>query len=114
MRGASPPSFLTSPMGSKEKETPKIIFYSATDCSPCKQLADMIKEGKVEADANVELVDIETDEGFSRFEKEILSRGEGAVPSAYFKGEECAIQIVDDEILKIQCPKPQVADSLPS
>ena len=81
-----------------------VRIYTAKHCTPCHEIAELIKKGRATED--VELIDIETDEGFARFTQEVLEHGEGAVPSAYRDGERCAILI--DEVTKdllIECPR---------
>jgi hypothetical protein len=63
---------------------------------------ELVEKGYL--DDQVELVDIETDEGFERFTREVLSSGDGAVPSAYHEGAKCKITIQDDR-LKFDCDK---------
>jgi hypothetical protein len=52
------------------------------------------------------MVDLDTDEGFDEFDREVLSKGAAGVPSAYKDGERCEI-ILDDEAQTISflCPK---------
>jgi len=70
-----------------------------------------VENGEVDAgDAEeLEIVDIDTDEGFDRFEKEVLAKlpegGEAALPSAYLAGIPCGIKILDDDKFVIfECP----------
>ena len=88
-------------------EKKRIVYYSASGCQPCEEVTRLIKEGKVDNSEidEIDLVDIETDEGFERFTKEILSKGEGAAPSAYLDGKKCQIEIYDDQIVVFNCPK---------
>ena len=79
------------------------VFVSET-CTPCKQVADRIQEYKTEEP--VALVDIDTDEGFDRFAREVLSKGDGEVPSAYKEGKRCAILLSDDDIY-FDCSSPE-------
>jgi len=52
------------------------------------------------------MVDLDTDEGFDEFNREVLSKGAAGVPSAYKDGGRCEI-ILDDEAQTISflCPK---------
>ena len=72
----------------------KVIVYVARDCGPCEQVTRLIQEGK--AAEEVDLVDIESDEGFARFSSEVLSQGEAGVPCAYSGPKQCEI-LYDDE-----------------
>ena len=83
----------------------KIRVYIAGNCGPCEDIRKMVQEGK--APEGVELVDIETDEGFAEFTAEVLTHGDGGVPSAYKGGQLCEI-FKDDQnnTLIIDCPEP--------
>lgn len=78
-----------------------IRVYTSKNCPPCKEVDRLIKEGRFEGE--IELVDIETDEGFLKFKEEVLDFGDGAVPSAYKDGNKCLISITDDSLL-FNCP----------
>lgn len=79
-----------------------IKIYTAKHCAPCRQVEEFIKNGKFEGE--IELIDIETDEGFQKFKEEVLDHEDGAVPSAYKNGKRCLIQIDEDNNLLINCP----------
>lgn len=82
-----------------------IRIYTAKHCKPCHEVARLIKEGKFSGAEGVELVDIETDEGFEKFKKEVLDFSDGAVPSAYQDGERCLVSIDEEnENVLIECP----------
>lgn len=72
-----------------------ITVYTSASCTPCQEIQRLLNEQKAQH-PDVEIVDIETDAGFDRFAAEVLSKGDGAVPSAYRDGKRCAI-LVDDE-----------------
>ena len=80
----------------------KIVVYVARDCGPCETVTRLVQEGK--AAEEVDLVDIESDEGFARFSTEVLSQGESGVPCAYSGPKECQI-LYDDEkdVLYFDC-----------
>ena len=84
------------------------IFTSST-CEPCQKIKELLDQGKYEG--TVELVDIDTDEGFDRFAREVLEHGDGAIPSAYREGKRCAL-LLDDEkdTLVIDCDAPIPTD----
>lgn len=73
-----------------------IDFFYSEQCSPCKQVSDLIKEGRFASDLGegtaVNLVEITSDEGFARIEPEGLEK----VPSAKHEGKFCQIHI-DEE-----------------
>lgn len=84
----------------------KVIYYTARNsgCKPCEDIGKLIDAGKFQTpDGEIDLVDIMTDEGFERFSKEILSKQDGAVPSAYADGKPCKI-MVDGDIVYFDCP----------
>ena len=96
----------------EQKKKKKITLYSHADCKPCQDIQKLIENGNVDAgDAEeLEIVDIDTDEGFDRFEKEVLAKlpegGESPLPGAYLAGVSCEITLVDDDKLVIfDCPK---------
>jgi len=80
-----------------------VRVYTGKHCQPCHPIEEMIKQGKVSED--VELIDIETDEGFLKFKEEVLDKGDGAVPSAYKDGQQCKIGCDETgNILIFECP----------
>jgi len=85
-----------------------IRVYTAEHCAPCvalgRELKEQIKQGKIQED--IEFIDIETDEGFEMFKKEVLSKNDGAVPSAYREGKQCKIGYDEDHTIVIECPEP--------
>lgn len=98
-------------MSSKAKK--RITLFSHADCEPCKLIADLVQKGQIDAgDAEeLDVVDIDTDEGFTRFEKEILAKlpedGKAPLPGAYMAGQLCEIKLVDDDKYVIfECPNP--------
>jgi len=88
----------------------KIIYYTAKNsgCQPCEELGKLIEEGKfANLDGEVDFVDIMTDEGFKRFSDEVLSKDDGAVPSAYINGKKCQIFVQGEgegKIVYFDCP----------
>jgi len=86
----------------------RITYYTVSEgCTPCEEIGKLIEAGKFSSPDTdeIDLVDISTDEGFERFVKEVLSKNDGGVPSAYLDGQKCRIEIVDNEIVEISCPK---------
>lgn len=82
---------------------PKVIVYTSEHCQPCKIVTDLISQGRFTGEKEIELVDIETDEGFARFSEEILKHNDGAVPSAYKEGKQCLIRLNED-VVEFECP----------
>jgi len=93
----------------------RIIYFTVSEgCTPCEELGKLVKEGKFSSpDADeIDIVDIGTDEGFERFTKEVLSKHDGAVPSAYLDGKKCSIELEDDMVY-FDCPtndRPEAPD----
>ncbi len=85
-----------------------IKVYHSKHCKPCSQVANLVKAGRYEGEKEVELVDIESDEGFDEFYKHVLEKGDSAVPSAYKDGQQCVISIAkaDDgkDVAVFECP----------
>lgn len=83
-----------------------IRVYTAKHCTPCRKIEELIREGKISED--IELIDIETDEGFLKFKDDVLARGDGAVPSAYKEGQRCKIGFDEEEHLFFECPSEEL------
>ena len=82
-----------------------IKIYTSKHCKPCHEIEQLIKEGKFAGEKEVELVDIETDEGFEKFRDEVLQFGDAAVPSAYKDGKKCLIHIDEENNnILLECP----------
>lgn len=84
-----------------------IKLYTHPECFPCKDVKARLAQngGKLDGE-DVRMVDISTDEGFADFNREVLSKGEGIVPSAYRDGQKC--RILHDhnaQKLRLDCPK---------
>lgn len=94
------------------KEKKRITLYSHADCQPCRQIKKLAEKGQIDAgDADeLDIVDVDTDKGFDRFEKEVLDKlpddGIAPLPGAYMDGVPCGIMITDDDKLVVfQCPE---------
>jgi c-di-GMP-binding flagellar brake protein YcgR len=74
-----------------------IDLYYASECSPCKEVVDRVKNGRFASDlgegTSVNLVDISTEEGFTEVEKKNLEK----VPTAIHEAKTCQIHI-DEEL----------------
>lgn len=83
----------------------RIVVYTSEDCTPCKEVGQLLEQGRVSNPDidKVELVDIGTDEGFERFARDVLSKDDGAVPSAYLNGKRCVIEILEDDTIYFNC-----------
>ena len=84
----------------------KIRIYTAKHCQPCKEMEVLAKKLEEEGGADqIELIDIETDEGFKMFTEEVLSHGDGAVPSIYKDGQQCKLGFDEEGELGFECPE---------
>lgn len=83
-----------------------VKIFVSEHCKPCQEIKKMVEEGRFTAE-DIELVDIETDEGFETFSREVLEHGDGAVPSAYKEGAKCKILIDEEQGLIFNCPSEQ-------
>ena len=91
-----------------------IRLYVSKNCTPCKDVKDLIKEGRYTAAEQVELVDIDSKEGFAEFQEKVLDRQDGGVPSAFQDGRKCEVLYNEDEdILVFKCPPDSPALSSP-
>ncbi len=104
----------------QKKNGRKIILYSHADCPPCKDIKKLVEKGDMDAGDvdELEIVDIDTDEGFDRFEKEVLSKlpadGEAQLPGAYVDGIPCGITMADDNLFVVfECPKKEPPAEVP-
>ena len=74
-----------------------IDLYYASNCSPCHEVVDRVKNGRFASDlgegTSVNLVDISTDEGFEEVEKQNLEK----VTTARHEAKTCQIHI-DEEL----------------
>jgi hypothetical protein len=87
-----------------------INVFTSGHCIPCQEFKKMVAENKVDIDAEpgstLNIVDIETEEGFTT-----LSKTEGdvtGIPAAQYNGQSCRIEVKGERII-IRCPKPPVA-----
>jgi hypothetical protein len=73
-----------------------IDLYYSSDCEPCHDVVDRVKNGRfasdLEGDVGVNLVDISTEEGFAEVEKQNLEK----VPTARHEAKTCQIHIDED------------------
>lgn len=91
-----------------------LTIYTAEHCVPCKEVEQLVKEGKFIGEKEVEVIDIETDEGFKKFKEEVMDPSnvetQLAVPSAYKDGKKCLIRIEGDSVL-FECPTSDLPSS---
>lgn len=78
----------------------KFRIFVAEHCGPCHVVREMAEKGQVDP-KDVEIIDVESDEGFP-FIAEYDLQG---VPSAYMGKQKCSIQIDKDQnLVRIVCP----------
>jgi len=76
-----------------------VRIYTAEHCGPCHVVERLLNEhGNTIDGEDVTLVNVESDKGFEEFKKDILDKGDAAVPSAYKNGERCLISVENDEL----------------
>lgn len=75
------------------------VFISGS-CEPCQAVKELIEQGRF-TQPNVDLIDLETEDGYPYINKMNLSR----VPSAYKGKKACELSIDrENNVLIIQCP----------
>jgi len=75
----------------------KIKLFIAEHCEPCQAVKNIVQKAKSE---DVEMVDVETDEGFPY----IQQLGIEGIPSAYKEGEKCELYVDEEaEVINIIC-----------
>ncbi|MBA7677808.1 hypothetical protein ES703_86072 [subsurface metagenome] len=91
-----------------EKKVVKV--FQSTHCEPCHEIVGLINEGKYILDiedAEVQVIDVTSEEGFPELEKEDVD----ALPSAKYEGKTCRLGINREEgIVTIDCKEPEVED----
>lgn len=79
-----------------------IKFYVAADCVPCAEVKELAQKGQFVIDGapgDLDLVDVETEEGFAQIPDYL-----DGIPSAYEEGKACAIKIDrENNVLIIEC-----------
>lgn len=79
----------------------KTRVFVANHCGPCHIVKDMVEKGQT-SEKDVELIDIESEEGFPYIAEFALS----GIPSAYKEKQKCEIRIDQEaNILHIICPE---------
>lgn len=90
-----------------------VKVFQSTYCESCHEIVDMINNGKYVLDvegAEVEVVDVTSEEGFPELAKEDVD----AIPSAKFEGKTCRLSINrEDGVVLIDCQEPGVGDEEP-
>jgi thiol-disulfide isomerase/thioredoxin len=83
-------------------------LYTAEHCVPCREIEAKVDE-LIKAGDDIEVIDIETDEGFKIFQNEVMSKSDDdellVVPSAYQDGQRCKISFDEDDKLVLDCPE---------
>ena len=87
-----------------------IKIFTSKNCPPCQELEEKLKEANLQDE--VELVDIETDEGFLQFKEEVIDHRDGGIPSAYKDGKQCKIGYDENDKLVLDCPTDEVEEDI--
>lgn len=83
-----------------------VKLYVSGSCGPCQQVKKLISEGKFNRD-RVDIIDVESDEGFPLIEKLGLTK----VPMAMKGTEVCNLSLDEDGTLIITCPGEEEASN---
>jgi hypothetical protein len=90
----------------------EIKLFTSEHCKPCHELLSLVNKGRFVSDlgdAGVNVVDVETEEGFNQIQEYNLL----AVPQAFHGKKTCRLQIDDEnEVLIITC-KDDVPETVP-
>ncbi len=92
----------------EEKKKPRVKVYTAGHCAPCQEIKEMMERGQFSIDGEegeVDLVDIESEEGFEEASKrEDLT----SVPTAFKDLKKCEIEIDrENRIVHLRCQDEQ-------
>jgi glutaredoxin len=96
---------------SKPKDKRPVLYISSS-CKPCAEVKVALKDRLINRD--LEVVDIDTDEGFESFYNDVLSKQDGKIPCAFKDNKPCLVGFDDEKILTIQCPTDPKLDSEPA
>lgn len=78
------------------------VVYVSSNCSSCADVKKALKERRINRE--IDVIDIDTDEGFETFYNEVLAKQDGKIPSAYKDGKPCLVGFDEDKVFTIQCP----------
>lgn len=82
-----------------------VKVFIAEHCEPCKEIKELLTEGKFSIngeEGKVDLIDIETEEGFPH----VAELGLSNVPAAYRGKKKCDIKIDDEtQTVLIECER---------
>jgi glutaredoxin len=81
-----------------ESAEEKIKVFVSSSCGPCQRVKNAISEGKFNIE-EVDLIDLETEEGFPYIEKFGLNR----VPAAFKGKQQCDLLFSEEGDLIINC-----------
>lgn len=84
-----------------EVKDDKVRVFISGSCGPCKEIKQLIEEGKFNQE-EVDVLDLETEDGFPWLERMQLTR----VPAAYKGKQSCELEIdTETNSLIITCPE---------
>lgn len=77
----------------------KVKVFVSSSCPPCAEIKEKIEQGKFNVE-DVDLIDVETEDGFKYIKKLNLT----SLPSAYLGTKQCRLGFSEnDEIVVIEC-----------
>lgn len=86
------------------KEKPRVKVFTASHCEPCQEIKGMLENGQFTVDGEegeVDVVDIETEEGFEEATKRDDLAG---VPCAFKGAKQCKIMIDEEaKLIRLEC-----------
>ena len=93
-----------------------VKLFVGSSCPPCAEIKSRVEAGQVEAGgAEIRMVDVETDEGFNEFVKDVIGQNDGELPSAYQDGHQCGLALDDEKgIVVIDCPSTPPSSPAPA
>ena len=88
-------------------------IFSHEFCGPCHEVVEQLeKQGNQINGEPVRVVDVATDEGFEEFQRDVLSKGDGAVPAAFRNGQQCQLYFDNEDHVGLRCPGDEVSSPL--
>lgn len=89
-----------------------IRVFTSKNCPPCQEIHGLLET--YQGPEEITVIDIDTDEGFAEFKKEVMISGQGAVPSAFRDGQKCIVTLNENkDSLLFKCPGPDCTEKPP-
>lgn len=91
-----------------------IKIYTSRNCGPCVEIKEALEMQGWNIDGEpVQVMDVESDDGFADFSNNILEKQDAWVPCGYKDGQVCRLVITDQNIVALDCPKNGHSSYLP-